>query len=356
MKDVLIVGPSWLGDAVMMGSLALRLKAQAPERNITVLAPAFLQGALERMPGVDAVVANPFAHGALRLGERRRFGRALRGRFETAFVLPNSWKSALVPFFAGIPTRIGFVGEARYGLLTDARKLDEARLPRLIDRFALLAEPGGTVAPPAPPLPQLRADDGAAVFARFGLDPVRPAVALCVGAEYGPAKRWPAAHFAELARRLAAEGMGTWLLGSPNDAAVAAEIEALAPGAAVNLAGRTQLAEAIDLIAGAAAVVSNDSGLMHVAAALGRPLVALYGSSSPAYTPPLSDTAAVLSLGLSCSPCFERVCPLGHFKCLNDLAPERVLAALRPLLSAHPGEGRDPAGARTWAPAAEDPA
>jgi heptosyltransferase-2 len=253
----------------------------------------------------------------------------MRGWFDAAIVLPHSWKSALVPLFAGIPRRTGFVGEARYGVLNDARRLDEAALPRMVDRFSLLAEPRGMARPAQAPAPRLVADPDAvaATLARLGLTGGAQAVALCVGAEYGPAKRWPAAHFAALARALTDAGRAVWLIGGPGDAPIGAEVAALAPGAS-DLTGRTRLGEAIDLIAASSAVVTNDSGLMHVAAALGRPLVALYGSTSPAFTPPLSDRAVILSENLECSPCFERVCPLGHFRCLNGLAPERVLAAL----------------------------
>ena len=328
----LIVGPSWLGDAVMMGALVQRLKTADPAGRITVLTPAHLDELVRRLPGVDATVINPFAHGALKLGARAGFGRALKGRFDEAFVLPHSWKSALIPAFAGIRRRIGFVGEARYLVLTDARPLDEAGLPRMVDRFCLLAEPRAATAPAQLPTPRLQADPDktAAALARFGLDGAR-GVALCVGAEYGPAKRWPAAHFAALAARLAAAGFEPWLVGGPGDAPIGAEVAALAP-AARDLTGQTSMGEAIDLIAAARAVVSNDSGLMHVAAALGRPLVALYGSTSPAFTPPLSPDAVTLSLNVECSPCFERVCPLGHFKCLNDLSPDRVWAVLAPRL------------------------
>ena len=333
--NILIVGPSWLGDAVMMGALVQRLKAGVSAPRITVLAPMHLADLMARMPGVDAVLDNPFAHGALRLGDRWRLGRSLAGRFDQAIVLPHSFKSALIPAFAGIPKRTGFVGEARRVLLNDARALDEARLPRMVDRFCLLAEPPGVAAPAETPAPRLAASatDIAAARAAFALGE-RRAIALCVGAEYGPAKRWPARHFAALAEHLAGRGLAVWLLGSPADAPIGAEIEALAPGAAANLVGRTSLGQAIDLIAGAAGVVSNDSGLMHVAAALGRPLAALYGSSSPTFTPPLSPRAAILSEDVPCSPCFKRECPLGHFKCLNDLASERVAAALATLMAA----------------------
>jgi heptosyltransferase-2 len=332
--EVLIVGPSWLGDAVMMGSLVERLKTARPERRITVLTPAHLESLVRRLPGVDDAVVNPFAHGALRLGERLRLGRSLRGRFGEAIVLPHSWKSALVPFFAGIGRRTGFVGEGRYGLLNDARPLDEAALPRMVDRFCHLADPAGAAPSGAARPPRLDAHPTAvaAALARFDLAGGLPAVALCVGAEYGPAKRWPAAHFAALARRLASEGRAAWLLGGPGDAGIGDQVAALAPEA-INLAGRTPLSEAIDLISATQAVVSNDSGLMHVAAALGRPVIGLYGATSPDFTPPLSADAVILREDLPCSPCGKRVCPLGHFRCLNDLAPERVMAALQPRLA-----------------------
>ena len=333
--ELLIVGPSWLGDAVMMGSLIARLKTARPDRRVTVLTPAHLEAMVRRLPGVDDALINPFAHGALQLGERARFGQALRGRFGEAIVLPHSWKSALVPFFAGIPRRTGFVGEARYLLLNDARRLDEAALPRMVDRFSLLADPPGTARPAETPAPVLTADPPslAATLAKFGLGGDRPAVALCIGAEYGPAKRWPATHFAALAQRLAAEGYAAWTLGGPGDAEIGDQVAALVADV-VNLAGRTSLPEAIDLIAAARAVVSNDSGLMHVAAALGRPVIGLYGPTSPVFAPPLSPAAVILDLDLPCSPCGKRVCPLGHHKCLNDLAPEQVLTVLRPLLAA----------------------
>jgi heptosyltransferase-2 len=256
----------------------------------------------------------------------------MRGWFNAAIVLPHSWKSALVPLFAGIARRTGFVGEARYGVLNDARPLDAAALPRMVDRFSLLAEPRGAQLPAETPHPRLEADADAvaATMARYGL--AAGGIALCIGAEYGPAKRWPAAHFAALARALLAAGRGVWLIGGPGDAPIGAEVGSLAPGA-VDLTGKTTLGEAIELIGAADAVVTNDSGLMHVAAALGRPLVALYGSTSPAFTPPLSAQAVILKDDLECSPCFERVCPLGHFRCLNELAPARVLAAVERQLS-----------------------
>ncbi len=205
-------------------------------------------------------------------------------------------------------------------------KLDEKRLPLMVERYAQLAEKPG--ASPARPLPEVRLHiDGAnltAALARLKLSRAKPVVAFCPGAEYGPSKRWPARHFAELARKLAAQGYAIWLFGSDKERDIGDEIARSSDGAAVNLCGRTDLASAIDLLSLAEVVVSNDSGLMHVATGVGRPVVALYGSSSPQHTPPLSASARVVRTGIECSPCYARECPLGHFKCMNDLAPERV--------------------------------
>jgi heptosyltransferase-2 len=288
------------------------------------------------MREIRRVIPNPFAHGEFNLAGRWHAGRELaREGYDAAIVLPNSWKSALLPFFAGIPRRIGFRGEARRVLLNRIHRLDETALPQLAQRYALLAEEVGATAPAplATPHLEVSAESVRATLAALGLDAARAPVAFCPGAEYGPAKRWPAVHFAELARRLAQTDFSVWIVGSAKDAPIGAEIEKLSGGAARNLCGKTDLAQAIDLLSCARLVVSNDSGLMHVAAALDRPLVALYGSSSTAYTPPLSQRARLLSLGLECSPCFKRECPLGHLKCLNDLSPSMVLEAAKEALS-----------------------
>ncbi len=312
-----------------MQPLLTRLHERGAE--LHVLAPAWSAPLLSRMPEVARTIANPFGHGEFNLAARRRLGRQLtREGYGQAIVLPNSWKSALVPFFAGIRKRTGYTGEARVGLLNDRRPLDKAALPLLAERYAALAEAPGAPLPRPLPLPRLTSVPAqqAAARATLGLPTDAVPIVFCPGAEYGPAKRWPARHYAELARRLAAPASPVWLVGSAKDAPVGDEIAGLAQGAAMNLCGRTDLAQAIDVIASARLVVSNDSGLMHVAAALARPLVALFGSSSPAYTPPMSPTARILSLSLECSPCFKRECPLGHLKCLNDLTPEQVLAAI----------------------------
>jgi heptosyltransferase-2 len=336
LSKILIIAPSWVGDTVMAQPLFMRLKQRDPQAVIDLFAPAWVAPILRRMPEVNDVISNPLAHGKLKLRLRWKLGRTLaRQHYDQVIVLPNSLKSALIPFFAGIPQRTGFVGEMRYGLLNDARKLEAGAYPLMVERFALLADaPGQTLARPIPN-PRLQVDDGhrIAALARLGLDERQPAVALCPGAEYGPAKRWPETHFAALAQSLHARGYAVWLVGSHKDEAIGEAIAAQSGGACRNLCGKTSLDEAADVLASAAAVVTNDSGLMHVAAALGKPLIALYGSSSPGFTPPLSANAAIVSLELACSPCFKRECPLGHLDCLRKLTPETVLATIDSLLS-----------------------
>jgi heptosyltransferase-2 len=330
-RKILVVAPSWIGDTVLAQPLLKLLHSRYPGLAIDVLAPRWTFPLLARMPEVERAIESPFGHGDLKLGERRRLGHSLAAEgYDQAIVLPNSFKSALAPFFAGIPVRTGYIGELRHWLLNDARRLDEESLPQIAQRYAALALPRGQKLEPPLPTLALRVDETErrAVLDRLGLDRNRPAAALCPGAEYGPAKRWPARYFAELAQGLAARGCAVWLIGSQGDRQAGAEIEKAAGGVCRNLCGETTLTEAIDLLASTTLVVSNDSGLMHVAAALGRPLIALYGSSSPAFTPPLSSRAQILKLDLPCSPCFKRECPLGHFNCMMQLTPDRVLAAV----------------------------
>ena len=326
-EKILVVAPSWIGDTILAQPLLVLLKRNNPAARIEVLAPEWSAPLLARMAEVDAVIINPLRHGELGLAARRALGRRLRGNaasagYQQAYVLPNSWKSALVPFFAGIPRRIGYQGEARYLLLNERHRLEVDRHPQLVQRYAALAGP----LPTTLPRPHLTSTPEQQRAARLALNlPADAAPAIfCPGAEYGPAKRWPAAHFAALAQRIATPQDPVWLVGSASDAAVGKAIAAAAQGTALNLCGRSSLQQAIDLIASARCVISNDSGLMHVAAALDRPLVALYGSSSPAYTPPLSSMARIISRNLSCSPCFKRECPLGHFDCLNGIGPPQV--------------------------------
>ncbi|MEO8410844.1 MAG: lipopolysaccharide heptosyltransferase II [Propionivibrio sp.] len=336
----LVVAPAWIGDTVMAQVLFKRLHEYHPNQQLDALAPRWVAPVLQRMPEIGEIVDNPFAHGEIALAARFRLARQLaKNGYRRAYILPNSLKSALVPLLAGIPERIGFTGESRYGLINRRHALDKLALPQMAERFAQLAEVPGAPLPRPLPLPQLISDEAqqAATLAELGLQRTAKIAVFCPGAEYGPAKRWPAAHFATLADELARRGYAIWLLGSPKDKEIGDEIVRLsAPDAAVrNLCGTTSLTQAIDLLAAASVVVCNDSGLMHVAAAAGRPLVAVYGSSSPTFTPPLSPHARILSLQLACSPCFQRECPLGHLNCLNHLDPQRVLQAC---LDAQPTE------------------
>jgi lipopolysaccharide heptosyltransferase II len=328
---ILIVAPNWIGDTLLAQPLFARLRRKLPSAVIDAIAPPWTAPVLRRMPEISDVIEAAFLHGRLELRARWRLGRGLRAHgYDEAIVLPNTFKAALLPFFAEIPLRVGYVGETRYGLITLAHKLDEKRLPLMAERYAQLAERPGE--PPARPLPEARLDVDQAnliiALGRLGLSRSKPVAALCPGAEYGPSKRWPPRHFALLAKKLAAHGRAVWLFGSPNDRGIGEEIAKLSEGAAVNLCGRTDLASAIDLLSIAEIVVTNDSGLMHLAAAVGRPVVALYGSSSPEHTPPLTGRARLVRTGIECSPCFARDCPLGHHKCMTELEPGRVLAEI----------------------------
>lgn len=330
----LIVAPNWIGDALLAQPLFARLREQHPVSTLHALAPPWTAPVFARMPEIDAVIESPFPHGPLLWSKRRALGTELRkNHYQQAVVLPNSWKSALVPYFARIPRRIGYVGEARYWLLNVRHRLDEEALPLMAERYAKLAE--HPKEGPALPLRSvgLRVDPEnlEAALERLGLGRSRPVVALCPGAEFGPSKRWPTRHFGTLALALMEQGIAVWLFGSKKDRDVGEEIVSVSQGACVNLCGATDLYEAIDLLSIARCVVTNDSGLMHVAAALHRPIVALYGSSSAQHTPPLNEQARLMTLNLSCSPCFQRECPLNHHKCMEDLLPTKVWTEINKL-------------------------
>ena len=386
----LIVAPAWVGDLVMSQVLVQVLEHEHPGIEIHLVAPPATAPLADRLPGLAGVHELAVGHGEPGLRRRFRMARALRRHdFQVAYVLPNSFKSALLPWWAGIPRRMGWHGEARYLVLTDRRRLDTNRYPRMVDRFASLATAGeqrppvdvcrrpsrapaampqdpdtrgeikprnqaddapppadgwpqdglqGCFQPPvvddAPPpdawlQPELRVDEAnrTSALQRLGLGQRKPITVLCPGAEYGAAKRWPAGHFAAVARNRLRAGHAVWLMGSAGDAEVARRIAGAAPGVS-DLTGRTSLPDAVDLLSLADAVVTNDSGLMHVACALGRRVVAVFGSTSPEFTPPLSPHATVIEDQLDCRPCFRRECPLQHLDCLRGIAPERVLVAL----------------------------
>jgi heptosyltransferase-2 len=337
MSSVLIIAPSWVGDMVMAQSLFKVLKAQNPGRDIDVLAPGWTLPLLERMPEVNDAIDMPLGHGELKLRVRRRLGIGLRSRgYEQVIILPNSLKSALLPFWAKIPLRTGYVGELRQWLLNDCRKLDKQRLPMMVQRFVALGLPDGATLSGPLPGPHLVTSEQQSrrVLEALGVQyDSKPVLALCPGAEFGPAKKWPEEYYARVAQVWLEKGWQVWLFGSANDRPVCATINNITDHGCENFAGRTRLGDAVDLLALASFVLTNDSGLMHIAAALQRPMVAIFGSSDPEFTPPLSETAQVERLDLDCSPCFKRECPLGHLNCLKQLSPERVTTAIEEVLS-----------------------
>ncbi len=327
MTRALVIAPQWIGDAVMSQPLLARLAARG--EHITVAALPWVAPVYRACAEVADVIELPFAHGRLDWATRRRIAAGLRGQFDVAYVLPNSLKSALIPWLAGIPRRVGYAGESRFVLLNE-RAPNPAGRPPMVAFYSALAgeEPATGERPlmhfPSSVLAAATASAGVAAGAYWVFAP---------GAEYGPAKCWPADHYAELARALQARhGQPVLLLGSAKEAALCEQIAAAAPGACRVLAGQTTLIDAMALIAAARGMVCNDSGLMHVAAAFGVAQAAVFGSTSPEHTPPLNPRARVVwlkdELQLDCSPCFDRVCRFGHTRCLTGVSALRVGQAL----------------------------
>lgn len=326
----LIISPNWIGDAVMAQPLLQLLHSQHPARPIDVLAPSWVAPVWRAMAEVDTVIEAPFRHGQLQLRERWSFAQQLRQRgYSDAYVLPNTLKFALIPWLAGIAKRVGYIGEMRYGLLNVLHRHDKKSPLPMVQFYAALAGLGDRVAVPRPRLSvSLQQINAARTTA--GLADAARVIIFAPGAEFGTAKRWPTTHFAELALTIAQQDSAARIviLGSAKDREVGEEIVALAP-TVINLAGATALSDAIALIACADAVVSNDSGLLHIASALNRKIIALYGPTDPLHAPPFSDASVSLFLGLECAPCRQRECPLGHHRCMQDLAPQRVLQAMQ---------------------------
>lgn len=334
-ERILIIGPAWVGDMVMAQGLFKFLKQKNPEVVIDVLAPLWTSSLLACMPEVNKAIEMPITHGEVKLKTRYQIARKLRSsQYHQAIVLPHSFKSALIPYFAKIPKRTGYRGEFRYLLLNDIRQLNKNRYPLMIEQLIALALPRDEVIPSDYPYPafnvaEVTKDETLYKFKLCEKIAKKPIIAICPGAEFGPSKRWPSEYFAKLAKQKIADGCAVWLLGSSKDQQIAASIMQETNQACENLIGRTTLSESIALLSLVNGVISNDSGLMHIAAALDKPLIALYGSTSPAFTPPLSKNAHILKLNLDCQPCFKRECPLLHHQCMRELTAENVLAVIQ---------------------------
>lgn len=337
-EKILIVGPAWIGDMVMAQSLFKLLRLKNPGVTIDVVAPAWSEALLGRMDEVRRAIPLPLGHGELGLAKRFAIGRTLRhDAYDRAIVLPRSMKSALVPFFAGIPLRTGFRGEMRFGLLNDVRKLDRQVLDQTVKRMIALGSERAERLPD-PPMPRLCIDESnrAQLLRRFEIGDVNPLVALMPGAAYGPAKCWPIDSFTDLAAQLVMAGVTVTVLGSEAERDVGENIRKNSAGSVLNLCGLTRLEDTVDILSATGAAVSNDSGLMHVAAASGTHVVGIYGSSSPEFTPPLTEDRTICYLNLECSPCFSRDCPLGHLLCLREIKPEHVLENVLAVLEKEP--------------------
>lgn len=323
----LVVGPSWVGDMVMAQALFKLLKESAPDRPIDTLAPGWSLPVVARMPEIRRGIAAETGHGELGLSKRRKIAKALYDEYDRAIILPRSLKAALIPWFARIPVRTGYRGESRYGLINDMRPFDPSALDQTVKRFAFLGVGRGEAVPQISyPALNVDPDKQRAAMARLQLDTTKPVIAFMPGAEYGPAKCWPLRHFASLANLLESSGYTVWILGSAKDRPAG---DAIAKNSsAFNVCGETSLEDVIDLLAATEQAVSNDSGLLHIAAAVGTHVHGVYGSSSPNFTPPLTDTHDIHWLNLVCSPCFQRECPLGHLNCLNEISPGMLHGAI----------------------------
>ncbi|MFV1983441.1 MAG: lipopolysaccharide heptosyltransferase II [Thiohalomonadales bacterium] len=331
-KRVLVVGPAWVGDMVMAQSLFIALKKQNPNIKIDVLAPEWSIGLIERMPEVSNAISLSVKHGKLDFRLRYQTGVKLRLKnYHQAIITPRSLKAALLPFFAKIPQRTGYRGEYRYGLINDVRLLDKKLLTQTVQRYVFLGNDSNNNSIPEINFPKLDVNrtEIKKLLEKFKLNLDKPVLALLPGAEYGPSKQWPITYFHELAEKVLDSGFQVWVMGSDKDKESANKIINKNCPEHFNLCGKTTLVNVIDLLSVSKYAVTNDSGLMHVACATNVKVIALYGSSSPLYTPPLHKDALVLYKGLDCSPCFKRLCPYKHTNCLYNITVNEVLEHLK---------------------------
>lgn len=329
---ILIVTPAWLGDMVMSHSLIQVLKGQHPDAEFAVLAPKSTLPISELMPEFTIRFVVEDGHGQFNLKRRWQLAREIRThRFDAAYILPNTLKSALIPFLARIPRRVGWLGESRYLFLNEIHK-NPPKLPLMVERYVALAYPQNQFLMGSEfPCPRLiiPADLSAQTIEKFGIDTRKQIFTLSPGAAFGPAKKWPAEYFAQVAQAKINEGYEVWMIGAPNEKEAAAEIISIEP-CVRNFVGETSLLEMVTLLSLSQQVLTNDSGPMHIAASLSVPLVAIFGSSSPDFTPPLGEKVCILEKNdLSCRPCFQRTCRFGHYACLREIMPSRVLEALK---------------------------
>lgn len=327
-----MIGPAWVGDMVMAQALYKALCAHSNSVEIHVVAPAWSRSLLERMPEITQVHELDIAHGEFGLKKRYQLATALRSEsFTQALILPRSYKSALLPVFAGIPKRVGELGELRYGLINTVLGSNKSKqIPTVCNylRYAQVDAEIAQVKSDYAPALTVDAENQKKLLKTHGLSQQAPLIACMVGAEYGPSKQWPPEHFASLINMLHDQGLDVCILGSHKDAVVGSEIEKLCHQSVANLCGKTSLLDAVDILASCSAAVSNDSGLMHIAAAVDVPVVAMYGATTPFYTPPLHDKAKVFYMKLECSPCWQRTCQYQHYRCLKDIMPKQVYAAV----------------------------
>lgn len=330
-NKILIVAPGWIGDMVMAHSLIQLLKQQDVNCQIDVLAMPGMVPVASAMAEVNEVILSPFKHGQLDLVKRFKLGKQLRSRhYDQAIILRNNLKSAIVPWQAKIPLRTSWLGEKRWGLINDIRHIEGKRSITTVEKYALLAGRAGAPITKHIPRPKLSVDLAScqATLDKFKLNLDKPILALCPGAEFGIAKRWPPEYYAAVANTMELQAWQVWIFGGPNDQATGEQLEQHLDHPCVNLIGRTHLNEAIELLAQSQAVVSNDSGLMHLSLALSKPVVIPFGATDCGFPREMQPQAYPLSLGLDCSPCFKRECPLQHHKCMLDLKPDLVLKTL----------------------------